>query len=509
MTQRIDAAQAALQAQIPDVPATAPSISAAVFDASGVIAWVGHGEPRRDGTAPTRSTVYRIASMSKSFLAAAALSLREAGSLDFDAPAVDYVPEMRGITYRGRRVEPTISMLLANRGGFAEDNRWGDRHLGATREYIGSLVAAGIPLALAPDTAYQYSNLGMSLVGRAIETVCDAPVEEVVRQRILDPLGLTSTVYDHHLLAPETDIAIGRRTFDGGATWVDEPFLQPGALGCIGGLFSTVDDVATWASFLASAFGDQPRRHDVLSAASRLQMQRPHTVITSADRDIAGENLDGAGYGYGLVIEQHRRFGRVVAHSGGLPGFSSHMRWHAETGVGTVVFANSDAISTGTYSTALLLDVLDRLDAPAATVGLWQASIEAAALVDEIIRGRQGFVAVDPRGAVFAANVFADIPADIRTARLHVLVDAIGGLADHPAPFGERITSSPTAAILRWQIPGHCGALFCEVRMIGLATPLVQSVSIDLADASGLHAVHAAAGVGDHIRPSGQTHAQE
>ena len=47
------------------------------------------------------------------------------------------------------------------------------------------------------------------------------------------------------------------------------------------------------------------------------------------------------GYGYGLVVEHHPRFGPIVSHSGGYPGFSAHMRWHAASGLGVVALENA------------------------------------------------------------------------------------------------------------------------------------------------------------------------
>ncbi|MCD7101261.1 serine hydrolase domain-containing protein [Pseudoclavibacter sp. 13-3] len=387
LEQRLDAATLRL----------APSFSAAVFDADGVVAWVGRGHQRRDAAVPTRDTIYRIASMSKSFLGAAALVLRDEGRLDMHAPITDYVPEFAAATYRGRPVHVTLDMLMSNRAGLAEDNPWGDDHLGASRAEMSRVLSDGLRLALPPDEAYQYSNLGISLIGRAVEQVTGQTVERFVSERLLRPLGLHHTAYSLDDIetglggssraaadaagspaaatvegeAPRAashspgssqasagiDAATGWRSFDSGATWAPEPYVGCGALGCIGALFSTVDDIAAWGRFLRSAFTEHPVREDVLAAASRRELQRVHTIIAGTDERLSNRPLTGAGYGYGLVVEHHRRLGRIVQHSGGLPGFTSHMRWHVDSGVGVVVFGNSDATSAA----AIAIDVHDRL----------------------------------------------------------------------------------------------------------------------------------------------------
>src|SRR5690606_38941121 len=150
------------------------------------------------------------------------------------------------------------------------------------------------------------------------------------------------------------DLASGFRTFDEGRTFAPEPYVGSGALACIGSLFSTLDDIARWMHFLGSAFDDSPAAEHVLSAASRRELQSARTMIPVAGARFGAQDRDGAGYGYGVVIEHDRRFGRVVQHAGGLPGFSSHMRWHPTTGIGVVVFGNSDAFAAGSVASRAL-----------------------------------------------------------------------------------------------------------------------------------------------------------
>lgn len=489
LEQRLDAATLRL----------APSFSAAVFDADGVVAWVGRGHQRRDAATPTRDTIYRIASMSKSFLGAAALVLRDEGRLDMHAPVTDYVPEFAAATYQGRPVHVTLDMLMSNRGGLAEDNPWGDNHLGASRAEMSRVLSDGLRLALPPDETYQYSNLGISLIGRAIEQVTGQPVERFVSERLLRPLGLHHTAYSLDDIATESarpDAATGWRTFDSGASWANEPYVGCGALGCIGALFSTVDDIAAWGGFLRSAFTDHPLSEDVLSAASRRELQRVHTIIAGTDERLSSRPLTGAGYGYGLVVEHHRRLGRIVQHSGGLPGFTSHMRWHVDSGVGVVVFGNSDATSAA----AIAIDVHDRLldevvltstgepsrAEPAGVLGAqlrpWPETLRAARLLDAHVRtGEQSIASLSD---LFARNVLTDEPADVRDAALNAARARVGGVPAAASALEARLIDSPTEAVLRWRVPGAAGELICTLRMIGLSHPLVQAFSVVAGDAA-------------------------
>ncbi|MCR2794301.1 beta-lactamase family protein [Microbacterium sp. zg.Y625] len=467
-----------------DATRTAPAGIAAVTHRGRVLALTSFGEPRRDGAPTRRDTVFRIASMSKSFLAATALSLRDEGLLDLHAPAAALVPQLAAARFAGSTARVTLDALLSNRSGLPEDNPWGDDHLGDAWEHLSTLIAGGLRLSATPGTEYQYSNIGQSLVGRAIEAVTGRPVEEVVRERMLAPLGLTATRWSAAEYLPGADLAAGFRTFDEGASFAAEPYVGSGALACIGSLFSTVDDVAAWMHFLGSAFDDRPTAPEILSAASRREMQTARTMIPTAGAVFADRDgdLDGAGYGYGLVVEHDRRFGRIVQHAGGLPGFSSHMRWHPPTGIGAVVFGNSDAFRAGRIAAAVLRDVLGRVDAPSAVVQPWPETVHAATRLDELLRAGRPLT---DAGDLLARNVLTDVPAGVRAQRLQQALAEVGPVRPDAAPFAARIVTASDAAALRWTVPCERGALVCDVRLVGLAAPVVQAVAVAVAGPDG------------------------
>lgn len=448
----------------------APAAIAAVAERGRVRAVLTHGHPRADEAPTTRDTVFRIASMSKSFLAATVLSLRDRGLLDLHAPIRTYLPEVR-LRHRGADVEVTGDLLLSNRSGLGEDNAWVDRHLGASRAEIAAVFAGGVHLAAVPGTVYQYSNLGQSLLGRVVEAVTDRDVEDVIRETLLEPLGLRRTAHVSDGYAPET-LAGGFRTFDDGTTFRPEPFVGSGALGCIGSMFSTVDDIARWMWFLGSAFTDDPLAPAVLAPASRRELQQARTPIPVPSAMFDGRDLAGAGYGYGLFVEDDRRFGRIVQHSGGLPGFSAHMRWHAASGIGVVAFGNSDEFGARRIAGAALQQLLERTDAPSAVLHPWAETVAAAQALDAAIRsGRPA--ATYP---FLADHVLDDIPADVRDARLEAQVQEIGGFRADQDPFPDRVVAAATEAELRWRIVGNRGDLLVDMRLVGLPEPRVQGL---------------------------------
>lgn len=474
----VAAADALRHAQA-DMDHLAPACAAAIAHRGELLAIDVRGTPRRDGSRTTASTVFRIASMTKSFLAATALALRDDGLLDLHRPAREYVPGLAAATFRGQPVSVTLSALLSNRAGLTEDNAWVDEHLGEPGARIEELVKSSLPMSTLPETEYQYSNLGISMVGRAIEAVTGEPVEEVMRHRIIEPLGLTDTRWTPGSYPAGSDLAGGFRTFDDGETFVSEPFVGSGSLACIGGLFSTLGDIARWMHFLGSAFDDAPTAEDVLSSASRRELQAARSMIPASGTRFQERDLDGAGYGYGVVVEHDRRFGRIIQHAGGLPGFSSHMRWHPASGLGAVVFGNSDAFGAETVASRALHRTLTAIDAPAAVVRPWPETLAAASALDAVVREDRPLSEI---AGMLSRNVLRDVPEPVRAARLRTAVEETGRPLPSAEPIRARILTARDAASLRWRIPCERGTLICDVHLMGLAQPVVQSFSIRVGD---------------------------
>lgn len=136
------------------------------------------------------SSVFRIASMTKSFTALAILQLRDAGRLSLDDPAERFVPELRALRYpTSDAPRITIRQLLTHSEGFPEDNPWGDQQLAATDRQMSAMMRRGIPFSTVPGTAYEYSNYGFAILGRIIANVSGVPYPRYIQRRILGLSG--------------------------------------------------------------------------------------------------------------------------------------------------------------------------------------------------------------------------------------------------------------------------------------------------------------------------------
>jgi CubicO group peptidase (beta-lactamase class C family) len=323
------------------------------------------------------STVFRIASMTKSFTAATVLALRDRGELRLD-DEVEVLADQRPTS---DSPAVTIRDVLSMGSGLPTDDAWADRHLDMDPAELDRLVRSGVAYAFPTGTAYEYSNLGYALLGDLTARTTDL---------LLDPLGLTSTTWtqpDHADWAPPPP---------------PDPALGHGAFAGMGGLWSNLADLATWVTFLADAF---PPRDDPddgpLRRSSRREMQQVHRA-----------RLEGGGYGYGLQVRRDERFGTSVDHSGGLPGYGSNMRWLPGRRVGAIALANS------TYApmAALTRRMLDALDdhglVPAAVVPVSPALRTAAEGLVALLSSWHDATA----DRLFTDNVVLDQPYSERAA---------------------------------------------------------------------------------------------
>ncbi len=299
------------------------------------------------------ASVYRIASMTKSFTCAAVLALRDDGVFGLDDPIATHAPELVHIVGPTRDSPPiTIRHLMTMGAGFATDDAWADRHLDVGDDELDRWLAGGVTFAAPPDTKWEYSNLGFGFLGRVVLRATSRRVQDHVTEQLLRSLGMRRTTWT----APD-DAQPGHRSRRGDG---DEPLLGDGSIAPMGGIFTTVADLARWVSFMLDAWPPRDEPDDApLARASRREMQQvqrafPPRVVTARDgrtRTIAG------GYGYGLNVTHHDRFGWVVSHSGGLPGFGSNMRWVPSAGIGIVALSNRTYAPMAEF-TAAALDAL-------------------------------------------------------------------------------------------------------------------------------------------------------
>ncbi len=413
-------------------------------------------------------TVFRIASMTKSFTAIAILKLRDEGKLSLDDPVSKYVPELAAAKATDDAPAITIRHLLSHSAGFPEDNPWGDRQLAASGQAFTKWLKAGLPFANAPGVAFEYSNTGFAILGRVVARVTGLRYRDYVEKAVLRPLGLTSTAWEADSV-PAGRLAKGYRLDEGSP--VEETALADGAYGSMGGLYSSVRDLARYTSFFLSAWPPRdgaeegPLRRS--SAREMQQVSRFTGGFATRSAVDAPLRMRAGGYDFGLGTSQTCRFRFVVSHGGGLPGYGSVMMWLPEHGVAVVALGNVTYARWGGAATGAL-EALDRTGAlkpraPQASPAL----LAAQAGVNQLILETWNDTVAD---GLAADNLFLDSPKEKRRASFEELRVRHGACA-----FDGRIEAE-NALRGSWKLACDNGSIHVAITLAPTTPPRVQSI---------------------------------
>jgi CubicO group peptidase (beta-lactamase class C family) len=394
---------------------------------------------------PSANTVFRIASMTKSFTAAAVLILRDRWLLRLDDHVADIAPEFAAVLGPTADSPPiTVRHLLSMSSGMVTDDVWADRHLDITDDGLDELLINGANFAWAPHSEGEYSNLGYAMLGRVIRRVTGARAQDFITDNLLRPLALdrTTWVQPHHDdWARPYDVVDDQRV-------ADLAPLGDGAIAPMGGLWSCVSDLARWVSWFDDAFPPRDGVDDgLLRRASRREMQQvcrafptAHSPATGEGDDAVPERVDGGGYGFGLFVRHDTRFGHFVYHSGGVPGYGSNMRWLPGRRVGVIALGNGTYVPMSTMARRMLEIVDDHDLIPVASCRPSPALLAAAHRLAVLLSDWTD----DAANELFADNVALDESYVRRAGRAAEMRAAHGTLTvvsvDAITPMRGRVT---------------------------------------------------------------------
>lgn len=327
-----------------------PGLAIAVVSDGEVALARGYGVLERGKAgAIDENTVFAIASNTKAFVATTLAWLAHEGELSLDDRVVDRLQGFRAWDPYTTK-EMRLRDLVSHRSGldtWAGDLMW-----------IGAKIDTATLLSRLPElepkgglrSGYGYSNLMFVVAGEVIRSVTGKPWDTVVRERLLQPLGMQRTSTTVRALAEQDNVATPHAETDDGQRIV--AYLDLDAAGAAGSLNSSVADMALWlrVQLDEGRLGDR----EIVPAEVIAQTRVPHTPIPLTPDDTAPVLRHLAAYGLGWFLYDYR--GRlVVTHSGGLPGMTSRVAMVPEEGIGVVVLTNSESPA----SSLLAYDVLD------------------------------------------------------------------------------------------------------------------------------------------------------
>jgi CubicO group peptidase (beta-lactamase class C family) len=311
-------------------------LAVAVVRGGTLESFIGTGYADVDRGMPiTVDTVFRVASITKTFTAIAVMQLRDQGAIDLDAPADHYLRTFRLAPAAGVSM-PTLRHLLTHTAGIGYWRRLSD----VLRPGLGSGDVArgqvptladyyrdGLPVEVEPGTKWMYSNHGIAVVGQIVEDVTGEPIGRYLRDHVLRPLAMD-----------DTDLTRSERVRDALATGyaLGRTGLKPvthrdALLVAAGGMYSTPADLARYlGALLHGGVGERdvvlgPESvGELFSAHHRPDPRLPGTGLTFMLDDVGGH--------------------LIASHGGILSGFLSAIALAPDDGVGVVVLANTGTL---------------------------------------------------------------------------------------------------------------------------------------------------------------------
>jgi CubicO group peptidase (beta-lactamase class C family) len=361
----------------------------------------------------TSSSLFRIASMSKSFASMAILKLRDEGKLDLDDPAYLFIPELKNIKYpTADAPHITVRHLMTHGAGFPEDNPWGDRQLADSDKDLMEFLGKQISFSNPPGIAYEYSNLGFALLGKIITNVSGMQYQEYIKKNIWEPLGMKTTTYEYGDVAADK-LAHGYRWLN--EKWNEETLLhdtKDGSWGAMGAMLSSIDEFANYMAFHLSAWPpNNAKDYGPIKRSSVREMHHPWrwNGFNPNYKYPSGRTCAVTSaycYGLGWLIDCEGR--TYIAHSGGLPGFGSQWRIMPDYGIGIVSFANRTYAPMG-FVNMQILDTIIKI------AGLKPMQLPPSKILEqrknELVKILPDWNNAEQSG-IFAENFFPDYPID-------------------------------------------------------------------------------------------------
>jgi len=331
-----------------------PGLAIAIVKDGQVVLAKGYGLRHLETNLPvTPDTIFAIGSSTKAFTTMAMGMLVEEGRLAWDEPVTTYLPrfELKD-EVAGQRMTPRD--LVTHRSGLPRhDLAWYNAKL--SRQDLVDRLPYLEPNADFREK-FQYQNLMFLTAGHLTATVAGMSWEEVLRTRILDPIGMKHSNFAVTESQKSQDFAAPYTLKD--KTAIDVPFRVIDTMGPAGSINASVNDMAKWVQLNLSGTVDGTR---IVAARQLAELHRPQMVIQTFPGLFEDPEIQQPSYGLGWFIESYRGRKRVH-HGGNIDGFSAMVALMPNDGLGVVVLSNLNGTPLPTVVARHATDRMLRLE---------------------------------------------------------------------------------------------------------------------------------------------------
>lgn len=280
------------------------------------------------GAQADKTTISRVASITKTFTATAIMRLRDASLLSLDDPLVLYLPEFAvANAVEGSLEDVTIRRALTHYSGLSTEHPdldWDTPEFPSMRHVLDNIDR--VQTVIPQDSAWKYSNLAFSLLGEVVARLSGQSYIDYVNAEIIGPLGLVNTAFDLSAEQSARKAEGYSPPLPGDSGWRIAPNAHLNGFSSAGQLQSNTEDLAKWIAFQIGAISAP----EVLSSQTLAEMHQPVYI----ENDWA--------YGQCLSWRAIRCGERVfVNHGGGVHGFASNICFNIPSKTGVIVLANT------------------------------------------------------------------------------------------------------------------------------------------------------------------------
>jgi CubicO group peptidase (beta-lactamase class C family) len=276
----------------------------------------------------TDQTLYRVASITKTFTATAIMQLVEQGKLSLEDPVSKHLP-----WFTPKNADPLqpikVWNLLSHTAGLIREPPGTDwDQLDFTSAEAARASAGATALGMPTQTRLKYSNYGFLIAGELVTQLAGVPYPRQVQEKILRPLGMTNSIFlEGTETRPGLALPYGRR-LAGRPRGLEDQIDMHGVT-AVGSLVSNVRDLAKWASF---QFNESDQFHGpVLPGRAVREMHRPRFLVADWSQ--------GWGLGWRLTRGEKRA---DIDHGGSLPGYKSRLLISPASKVAIILLINAD-----------------------------------------------------------------------------------------------------------------------------------------------------------------------